>query len=45
MTVAELIKELDKMPQDKPVVLNGCKNYTAEWVFYNKELDCIMIVD
>ena len=45
MTVAELIKELEKMPQDKPVTLNGSRNYTAEGVFYNEDWDCITIVD
>lgn len=45
MTVAELIKELEKMPQDKPVALNGERDFTAEGVFYNDVFDCVMIID
>ena len=45
MTVTELIKELEKMPQDKVVALDGCSYCTVEGVFYNEKLNCVMIVD
>lgn len=43
MTVAELIKELEKMPQDAKVRLDGARGYFAEAVVYDDE--CVMIID
>lgn len=45
MTVAELIKELEKMPQDKEVVLNRAFQYPIKEVFYNEKRDYVLIMD
>lgn len=45
MTVAELIKELEKMPQDKQVAIDGCRDCIVEGVFFDKSYGCVMIVD
>ena len=45
MTVAELIKELEKMPQDAIARLNGKKDFTIDAVFYDEKYDCVMIID
>lgn len=44
MTVAELIKELEKMPQDAKVRLDGARGYFAEAVVYDDD-ECVMIID
>ena len=45
MTVAELIKELEKMPQDSNVRLNGARGYFASAVIYDENLECVEIID
>lgn len=45
MTVAELIKELEQMPQDKEVILNRVFKYPLKEVFYNEKDDCVVIFD
>jgi hypothetical protein len=45
MTVAELIKELEKMPQDAIVRLNGERWYFADAVIYDEDYECVMIID
>ena len=41
MTVAELIKELEKMPQDKIVCDASCYEYYE--CVYSEEVDCVII--
>lgn len=45
MTVAELIKELEKMPQDERVKLDGARGYYASAVIYNEDEECVVIID
>ena len=45
MTVAELIKELEKMPQDAIARLNGARGYSADAVVYDEDYECVMIID
>lgn len=45
MTVAELIKELEKMPQDAIVRLNGARGHFADVVIYDEDYECVMIID
>ena len=45
MTVAELIKELEKMPQDKEVIINRAFHYSIKEIFYNEKYDYVVIID
>ena len=46
MTVSELIKELEKMPQDATVRLNGARGYSVDAVVYDDDdYECVMIID
>ena len=45
MAVAELIKQLEKMPQDKEVILNRAFTYPLKEVFYNERENCVVIFD
>jgi hypothetical protein len=45
MTVAELIKELEKMPQDTIVRLDGERGYFANVVIYDEDYECVIIGD
>lgn len=45
MTVAELIKELEKMPQDAIVKLNCSKGHFAYDVIYDDYYECVIIID
>lgn len=45
MKVAELIKELEKMPQDAQVKIDGERGYFATSVIYDEDWDCVIIID
>lgn len=45
MIVAELIKELEKMPQDVRVKIDGERGYLATSVIYDEDWDCVIIID
>ena len=45
MTVKELIKELEQMPQDKEVILNRAFYYPLKEVVYIEKNDCVVIFD
>ena len=45
MTVAELIKELEKIPQNTKVKIDGERGYFATSVIYDEDFDCVIIID
>ena len=45
MTVSKLIKELEKMPQDAIVKLNGSRGHLAYAVIYDDYYECAIIID
>ena len=45
MTVSELIKELEKMPQGAIVKLNGSRGNLANTVIYDDYYECAIIID
>ena len=45
MTVAEFIKELEHMPQDAQVKIDGERGYFATSVIYDEDWDCVIIID
>jgi hypothetical protein len=45
MTVAELIKKLEKMPQDSIVKLNGSRGHLVYDVIYDNDYECVIIIN
>lgn len=45
MRVTELIKELEKMPQDAQVKIDGERVYFATSVIYDEDFDYVIIID